>query len=260
MNQVCRSFLRFDTLPEIEAASVITKAVLNIYTFNYSADSGLPFMVSAHEVMGSWSSSAVSWNTQPEFESTALDYVYFEPTGNQAIPKSFDVTKLVKKWYNDPLTNHGVALKAVDETTYGYCMVVASDMDPSWYGLPLECLPTGIIYYRSAKGLEDYFSYHSQSVGRTGTGHVNRYNGNLVFVHQDEGTTGVLMPISVSHVYNLADCHTDSRFGKGFRLSLMQELKASGNADFPYVLTDADGTSHYFYRDTEDENKLMRIS
>ena len=75
-------------------------------------------------------------------------------------------------------------------------------------------------------------------------------------LHQDEGTTGVLMPISVSHVYNLADCHTDSRFGKGFRLSLMQELKASGNTDFPYVLIDADGTSHYFYRDTEDENKL----
>ncbi|MBR4209778.1 MAG: RICIN domain-containing protein [Lachnospiraceae bacterium] len=75
-------------------------------------------------------------------------------------------------------------------------------------------------------------------------------------LHPDEGTTGVLMPISVSHVYNLADCHTDSRFGKGFRLSLMQELKASGNTDFPYVLIDADGTSHYFYRDTEDENKL----
>ena len=179
VNQVCRSFLRFDTLPEIEPASVITKAVLNIYTFNYSADSGLPFMVSAHEVMGGWSSSAVSWNTQPEFESTALDYVYFEPTGNQAIPKSFDVTKLVKQWYNNPSTNNGIALKAVDETTYGYCMVVASDMDPSWYGLPTECLPTGIIYYRSAKGLEDYFSYHSQSLGRTGTGHVNRYNGNL---------------------------------------------------------------------------------
>ena len=36
----------------------------------------------------------------------------------------------------------------------------------------------------------------------------------------------------------------------------MQELKESGNADFPYVLTDADGTNHYFYKDTSDSNKL----
>ena len=65
-------------------------------------------------------------------------------------------------------------------------------------------------------------------------------------MHEDEGTSGILMPVSVSHVYNLSDCDTKSRFGKGFRLSLMQELKESGNADFPYVLTDADGTNHYF--------------
>lgn len=64
------------------------------------------------------------------------------------------------------------------------------------------------------------------------------------------------MPVSVSHVYNLSDCDTQSRFGKGFRLSLMQELKASGNSDYPYVLTDTDGTNHYFYKDTSDSNKL----
>lgn len=36
----------------------------------------------------------------------------------------------------------------------------------------------------------------------------------------------------------------------------MQELKASGNSDYPYVLTDTDGTNHYFYKDTSDSNKL----
>ena len=173
-----------------------------------------------------------------------------------AVPKTIDVTKLIRGWYNNPSSNHGIALKAVNENVYATATLVSSDMPVNKYGLTADCYPIGIVYYRSTKGLEDYYSYHEQELGHTGSGYVNRYNGNLVFIHEDEGTSGILMPVSVSHVYNLSDCDTKSRFGKGFRLSLMQELKESGNSDFPYVLTDADGTNHYFYKDTSDSNKL----
>ena len=254
--EVCRTFLKFNTLPPLEKGAVITDARLNLYQYRFSADNGQGFRVSAHEVTGSWDQRTLTWNNQPKFKPEALDYLTLENTNGMAVPKTFDVTKLIRGWYNNPSSNHGIALKAVNENVYATATLVSSDMPVNKYGLTADCYPIGIVYYRSTKGLEEYYSYHEQELGRTGTGYVNRYNGNLVFLHEDEGTSGILMPVSVSHVYNLSDCGTQSRFGKGFRLSLMQELKESGNADFPYVLTDADGTNHYFYKDTSDSNKL----
>ena len=254
--QVCRTFLKFNTLPKLEKGAVITDARLNLYQYQFSADDGKGFRVSAHEVTGAWDQRTLTWNNQPSFKPEALDYLTLENTNGMAVPKTFDVTKLIRGWYNNPSSNHGIALKAVNENVYATATLVSSDMPVNKYGLTADCYPIGIVYYRSTKGLEDYYSYHEQELGRTGTGYVNRYNGNLVFIHEDEGTSGILMPVSVSHVYNLSDCDTKSRFGKGFRLSLMQELKESGNSDFPYVLTDADGTNHYFYKDTSDSNKL----
>ena len=254
--QVCRTFLKFNTLPQLEKGAVITDARLNLYQYQFSADDGKGFRVSAHEVTGAWSQRTLTWNNQPSFKTEALDYLTLENTNKMAVPKTFDVTKLIRGWYNNPSSNHGIALKAVNENVYATATLVSSDMPVNKYGLTADCYPIGIVYYRSTKGLEDYYSYHEQELGRTGSGYVNRYNGNLVFIHEDEGTSGILMPVSVSHVYNLSDCDTKSRFGKGFRLSLMQELKESGNVDFPYVLTDADGTNHYFYKDTSDSNKL----
>ena len=254
--QVCRTFLKFNTLPKLEKGAVITDARLNLYQYQFSADDGKGFRVSAHEVTGAWSQRTLTWNNQPSFKTEALDYLTLENTNKMAVPKTFDVTKLIRGWYNNPSSNHGIALKAVNENVYATATLVSSDMPVNKYGLTADCYPIGIVYYRSTKGLEDYYSYHEQELGRTGTGYVNRYNGNLVFIHEDEGTGGILMPVSVSHVYNLSDCDTQSRFGKGFRLSLMQELKTSGNSDYPYVLTDTDGTNHYFYKDTSDSNKL----
>ena len=254
--QVCRTFLKFNTLPKLEKGAVITDARLNLYQYQFSADNGQGFRVSAHEVTGAWDQRTLTWNNQPSFKTEALDYLTLENTNKMAVPKTFDVTKLIRGWYNNPSSNHGIALKAVNENVYATATLVSSDMPVNKYGLTADCYPIGIVYYRSTKGLEDYYSYHEQELGRTGTGYVNRYNGNLVFIHEDEGTGGILMPVSVSHVYNLSDCDTQSRFGKEFRLSLMQELKASGNSDYPYVLTDTDGTNHYFYKDTSDSNKL----
>ncbi len=254
--QVCRTFLKFNTLPKLEKGAVITDARLNLYQYQFSADNGQGFRVSAHEVTGAWDQRTLTWNNQPSFKPEALDYLTLENTNGMAVPKTFDVTKLIRGWYNNPSSNHGIALKAVNENVYATATLVSSDMPVNKYGLTADCYPIGIVYYRSTKGLEDYYSYHEQELGRTGTGYVNRYNGNLVFIHEDEGTGGILMPVSVSHVYNLSDCDTQSRVGKEFRLSLMQELKASGNSDYPYVLTDTDGTNHYFYKDTSDSNKL----
>ena len=143
------------------------------------------------------SQRTLTWNNQPSFKTEALDYLTLENTNKMAVPKTFDVTKLIRGWYNNPSSNHGIALKAVNENVYATATLVSSDMPVNKYGLTADCYPIGIVYYRSTKGLEDYYSYHEQELGRTGSGYVNRYNGNLVFIHEDEGTGGILMPVSV---------------------------------------------------------------
>ncbi|MCB7127662.1 DNRLRE domain-containing protein, partial [Lachnoclostridium sp. 210928-DFI.6.3] len=52
--QVCRTFLKFNKLPKLEKGAVITDARLNLYQYQFSADNGQGFRVSAHEVTGAW--------------------------------------------------------------------------------------------------------------------------------------------------------------------------------------------------------------
>lgn len=113
-----------------------------------------------------------------------------------------------------------------------------------------------MFYYRNVNGLEDYQSYHEQSAGRAGIGYTNDFTGNVVWSHLDVATEGGPMTTEIRHVYNSSEADTSSRMGYGWRLSSQQELKESGIKDYPYVYIDEDGTKHYFYKDTNDGNKL----
>lgn len=133
-----------------------------------------------------------------------------------------------------------------------YARFYASD-SPS---ISSEQFPSGVFYYRNVNGLEDYQSYHEQSAGRAGIGYTNDFTGNVVWSHLDVATEGGPMTTEIRHVYNSSEADTSSRMGYGWRLSSQQELKESGIKDYPYVYIDEDGTKHYFYKDTNDGNKL----
>ena len=133
-----------------------------------------------------------------------------------------------------------------------YARFYASD-SPS---ISSEQFPSGVFYNRNVNGLEDYQSYHEQSAGRAGIGYTNDFTGNVVWSHLDVATEGGPMTTEIRHVYNSSEADTFSRMGHGWRLSSQQELKESGIKDYPYVYIDEDGTKHYFYKDTNDGNKL----
>ena len=81
------------------------------------------------------SQRTLTWNNQPSFKPEALDYLTLENTNGMAVPKTFDVTKLIRGWYNNPSSNHGIALKAVNENVYATATLVSSDMPVNKYGL-----------------------------------------------------------------------------------------------------------------------------
>ncbi|MGO5350157.1 DNRLRE domain-containing protein, partial [Candidatus Paralachnospira sp. LCP21S3_A2] len=190
------------------------------------------------------------WNSQPSCSDTVLDFKTAKPIGDQTNLLEFDVTKLVRKWYNTG-NNYGIELRSRNETQRAEAYVITSNNN---FGE--EAHPCAYFYYKNAAGLEGYWSYHEQDAGRAGHGYTNDFNGNLVFVHPDAATSGSRLPVTVSHVYNLCDTGKSSRIGNGWRLNVQERLLPTGISDSLYVYTDGDGTRHFFYRDEKDGNKL----
>ena len=255
-----RSLVKFQNLPALNNGDIIYYGQLVLWQRGFSAVGEQKFNITAHRVTGSWQHNTATWNNQPAFDSTVLDYMTVEPvlsgTTVNVTPRSVNITKLVRDWYNTGV-NNGVLLKAADESRMAAAIFFSSEYPQDELPqISSAQFPGGYFYYKNANGVEDYWNYLNQSVGRAGTGYTNLYTGNQVFIHQDAGTTGERLPISISHVYNLSESQTSSRFGNGWRLNVMQQLVATGDANYPYKYTDSDGTAHYFYKDQNDGNKL----
>jgi len=136
----------------------------------------------------------------------------------------------------------GIVLQNENEgTTSGYDEFVSLDT-------AVEAgRPRITIDYINNPGVEDNWTFHSQPVGRAGTGYVNDYNGNLVFKHDDLSMSGSKMPVSLNHVFNSNVKGISSGYGLGWKLNLNQRIvKQLIGATTYYVYTDDDGTKHYF--------------
>ena len=258
---VSRAYVRFPQLPSLSKGDMVYYAKMYVWQREFSSEGQTYFNIEAHTVTSSWDPNTVSWNNQPSYEGPALDYFRVEEvaSGNTiyVTPKGVDITKAVRSWYAG--NNYGIVLKSVNEaTSYKESARFFASNYPEGYtsGISAEQRPGAYIYYRNTAGLEDYWSYHEQAAGRAGTGYTNNFTGNQVWIHSDTETTGNRLPFNVSHVYNLSASNTASRFGNGWRLNVMQQIFATGNAQYPYKYIDGDGTEHYFYKDSQDGNKL----
>lgn len=107
--------------------------------------------------------------------------------------------------------------------------------------------PALVIMYRNNNGLESYWDYTTVSLNRAGTGYINNFTGNLVWVHEDIGFGGTRMPVSIRHVYNLNDANRNTYAqGYGWRTNYNQAIYQWSEDSSYYVWEDEDGTRHYF--------------
>ena len=233
-----RSYMKF-TLPQLTSSDMVVNAQmgLNLYTQNANT-----YQVNAYSAKSNWDSQTLIWNNKPDFDvSNVLDYQMVQ----NKTPEGYfwDVTGVVKDWYNTG-NNYGLVLQHKNEgPSSGYNEFYSSDVSDAY----ATQRPRVIINYVNNSGLEEYWTYHSQSVGRAGTGYTNDYNGNLVFVHNDLSMNGNRMPISINHVFNSNEKNVDAKYGLGWRLNLNQRvIPETIGIDKYYAYTDEDGTKHYF--------------
>lgn len=233
---ITRTYLKFNSLPALKSSDMVTSATLNLDVASV-ANGGA--QVNVHKVSSDWTSTNLVWSNKANYNSTVEDYQVINSTGWQ----TFDITSVTKSWYNGS-NNYGLMLKANNEST-GNVAFYSSDTTDS------TVRPSASIFYVSNAGLEDSWTYHSQDVGRAGTGYINDYNGNLVYIHNDLDMNGNRMPVSISHVYNSNDLSATigSRpwMGRGWNLNIYQRVdKVTIQGTIYYAYTDEDGTKHYF--------------
>ena len=250
-NGKMRIYIKYKNLPELTSADVIVAASINLPSAAaYSTDR----VIEAHKVLGSWESSSITWANQPSFNTLVEDYA----TVNAQNYYAWDITDIVRGWYEGE--NTGVMFKARDHienttsSTSYKTQFYASDY--STYTCPQL-----FICFRNNNGLESYWDYTASSAGRAGTGYVNNYTGNLVWIRNDIGFGGNRMPVSISHVYNANDSKNNTfGMGYGWRTNFNQLVyQWSVDSDY-YVWEDSDGTKHYFKKVSsgkyEDEDGL----
>ncbi|MBQ3598908.1 MAG: RHS repeat protein [Clostridia bacterium] len=235
------------SLPDIPESAVVVNSYMQfgIYAVGYTSVN-----IAAKPITQEWNSYTVTWNNKPSYGNEILDYASIDDADVTKTVK-FDITRLAQEWYNpqDNIDNcHGVALVPISGNGTGHVYFYSSESYPK---------PLLIIEYRDTKGLESIWTYSSHGAGSAGTGYVNGFNGNLVFVHDDISTKGSILPITVSHVYNsyLAVDDEQQEFdtampvGKGWKLSVQETLSVANIDGVEYYrYNDADGTDLYFYK------------
>ncbi|MBQ9847906.1 MAG: RHS repeat protein, partial [Clostridia bacterium] len=246
-------------LPEIPKSAVITASVLRLRHNGMEGSNSVTAL--AMPISVEWASESTSWNS---FFSTAnpynaddiLDYAVLSSATSGTLV-DFDITRLVQEWYADILEND-VLLEQYDckgiilvpqtkpSSGYGYARMASAEATNSNY------MPQLLIHYRDTKGIEGIWTYSTQSAGSAGVGYVNGFNGNLVFANADMSSKGIIMPITVSHVYNSAlsngEFNSSMLIGKGWKLNVQETVKQTTIGENTYYIhNDADGTEHYYY-------------
>ncbi|MEG2018330.1 MAG: DNRLRE domain-containing protein, partial [Clostridium sp.] len=207
-SQETRSLISFN-LPTLTAAESVIGAKFSLYLCDTDSYAG---QIDIHKVNSSWNSNTVTWNNQPQFNSNIEDY---QIMGNYG-PYTWDITGIVKDWYVTG-ENNGLLVKHRHENP-GYANI--NDYLSSDTSADFEAgRPQVTIFYINNSGIEGYWNYHSQAVGRAGVSYTNDFNGNVVHVHDDITMTGSRNPISIKHVYNSNNLGWDPSkpwFGRGW--------------------------------------------
>ena len=247
-------FLKYRTLPSLDASDVILEAEVSLYK---PSNASIEVPVNVHKVLGSWESETLTWGNKPKYDTTIEDYAIVVGSGRYY----WDITDIAREWYSSNLGNTGMMFKAADayedgsNTNTWKQFASADNGAASW-------LPSLTLMYRDSAGLESYWDYSTASAGRAGTGYVNSYTGNLVWTRSDLGFGGNRMPVSINHVYNLCDAASnDFGLGYGWRTNFNQRITSTYiNSNKYYIWEDADGTRHYFWNESygvfKDEDGL----
>ena len=270
------AYLYFKTLPTIPTNCSVIGAKFSLYKMGYS-NVGLPkFYGQVREVTGSKPSSysnypswiyEITWDTAPTYSDTVEDYAELYPTGSTGMDITWDISRLVCKWYDEGTENRTIAI-----TPYSFNGFASNRYAcAAFYTFTgtTQHRPKLIVQYRNNVGIETYYSYQNVDAGRAGTGYIGDYTSQLTLANTIVSSSSNTIPFSITAYYNSANRntyftdneaagihsvnYTGMRVGAGWKLSIQESIRlitvSTNDARLEYyVYNDADGSEHYFLK------------
>lgn len=271
-----------NTLPSLPAGSVVTNAAINVRHSTFSNDSSANYMMmeahrltidkSSGQTYDNWLKNMTWNNVHPggatNYNSRIEDFTKLTSSTTRTYI-ALDLTRAVRDWYQNGTQNRTLLLKSDCSSTKRIASTLYTSASNTYFA----------VTYRNDFGLEDYYTYQTQSAGRAGTGYVSDHMQRLTIENPIITSDSNVMPFSLSLVYNSAlnnsyfgsssDRYTrdfqNMILGGGWKLSAQQCIQSVRIAEddtntLYWVYTDGDGTQHYFYETSsgvyEDEDGL----
>lgn len=136
-----RSYLQFD-LSLLPVDAVILHAYLKLYQFDDTTSED--FMIALHQVTGNWDTSTITWNNQPVYSSSPESTITVTAAATTWL--TWDITALLKGWYEESIPNYGVILK----DNYESLANVSGCYSSEFIAEPVLIPKLEIIYYVSS--------------------------------------------------------------------------------------------------------------
>ena len=250
-NGIMRSYVRFLTLPQLADTDIIVEATFSAKVIGWFAPE---VAACVHKVTGAWPAiNQFTWANQPSIDTSvvqdfnvpdATDTVYY-----------WDVTEIVRDWY---LTqNNGLVLRGQEtlenQTVDGNYMIQLASEEYSVYSVP------GLsIAYRSAVGIEPYYTYATLGAGNAGGVYLSDSTGQITAIREVASYASTVNPFSANLIYNsayfvknntayspLQQMGLTMKLGAGWTLDLVQKLEPLTIGETSYLrYYDGDGTVH----------------
>ncbi len=112
VNLKYRTYLQFNINSSLPADAVIIHGNLMLFQ-NYSSGT---FDTGAYKVTSNWEESSITWNNQPNSSSEVEGAAYININKNYTW-STWEIDDLVKGWWNGSISNNGILVKAVDESS-----------------------------------------------------------------------------------------------------------------------------------------------
>ncbi len=264
-------FFQFASLPTIPANCNVVNATLNLYQHTYSQVGMNRLFVQAHEITSSRPASYASnaewirnmtWNTKPSFNKSAVEAYARITDGSKGAYSSWDISRLVSKWYSNSSLNRMLAMDAIGPDNFS-----STQCANGVFWMNINSKPLFLIHYWNNVGLESRYTYQTASAGRAGVANIGDYSGRLTLANTLFSNNSEAMPFSLTAYYNSpyrgryftvnegVGIHTANYTtmcaGSGWKLSVQETVvsttvKTNNVSTAYYVYTDADGTEHYF--------------
>ena len=262
-------------LPEIPEGSLITEALLQIYQTNFSTSYSSYMQLQAYQLTRDKNASEtyndyiarINWNVIYPSNDTTLPYAddmldfanATAATVNSYL--SLDITRAAKNWYETDNNNHCILLRS----NAAYSNQVNATFRPY-----RTCI-SFLVSYRNDVGVESYYTYQTQSIGRAGVGYVADHTLRLTLANTIVSSASETLPYSLSLIYNSSqagqyftdnnvDIHSNQfdkmSTGAGWKLSAQATVSCvylkddDSNIQY-YVYNDGDGTEHYFFEQAD---------